>query len=244
MSRVTDAMEQRAQRRITSADRVALSQRAGRSPLDDEGAQLETLGREVGYFHSMLMQCFLRQKPIPADQREWRCRATRPNRGGAVWPTTRSSDWGSTGCRTLIEGAFQRRTRGRRSSPRTAPQFSSASSGRAYRSDSPVTRPSLPEVRVPFAPPPSLRLRRLGARIGTMGREFPPVRGVLTEPPAGAVPEDRAPRIRWHAGRDSHPCPSGSKPGLGRSDPDLRLVGEISRPVRGSGLCERECLPQ
>ena len=78
MPRVTDAMEQRAQRRINSANRVALSQRAGRSPLDDEGAQLETLGREVGYCHSMLMQCFLRQKPIPADQREWRCRATRP----------------------------------------------------------------------------------------------------------------------------------------------------------------------
>ncbi|MCG8587997.1 MAG: hypothetical protein MJE66_01770 [Proteobacteria bacterium] len=71
MSRVTDAMEQRAQRRLNSADRVALAGRAGCSPLDDEDVQLEIFGREIGYFHSVLMQCFLPQKPLPADQREW-----------------------------------------------------------------------------------------------------------------------------------------------------------------------------
>lgn len=74
---VTDAQERRALARMASYDRQTLVQRAGElnglpAPLREE-TQHALFGdrRSIGYHHGVMMQCFLPQKPLPAEQREY-----------------------------------------------------------------------------------------------------------------------------------------------------------------------------
>lgn len=77
---VTDAHEQRAMSRIRSAERQALVDQAKeanesqvRSPDEDE-VEDALVGRDVGFYHAIMMQCFLPQKPLPNGRREWQVR--------------------------------------------------------------------------------------------------------------------------------------------------------------------------
>jgi len=72
---VTDAMERRAMARIGSAERHELVQRADGlnglpAPVPEE-VQSALFGRDIGYHHGVMMQCFLPQKALADDQREW-----------------------------------------------------------------------------------------------------------------------------------------------------------------------------
>lgn len=69
---VTDTMEQQAMSRMGSGDRQTLVERAGASggvpaPNANE-IQSALFGREIGYHHSVLMQCFMPQKRLPQGQ--------------------------------------------------------------------------------------------------------------------------------------------------------------------------------
>lgn len=69
---ITDAAEQRALARIASAERHALAERASNrgtvpaSPRDE--VQNALFGRDVGYHHGVMMQCFLPQKRMAAGE--------------------------------------------------------------------------------------------------------------------------------------------------------------------------------
>ena len=74
---ITDAIEQQAMRRMTSSDRHTLVDRAGRliglaTPYSEE-THYTLFGDkpDVGYNHSVMMQCFLPQKRLPDDQRDY-----------------------------------------------------------------------------------------------------------------------------------------------------------------------------
>ena len=72
MHHVTEAMEQRAMSRMGSSDREALVDRAGalnRLPTADaDEVQNALFGRDIGYLHGVMMQCFLPQKALPIEQ--------------------------------------------------------------------------------------------------------------------------------------------------------------------------------
>ena len=74
---VTDAMEQRAMRRMTSSDRHTLVDRAGRlnglAAPNSEETQYALFGDKlnIGYHHGVMMQCFLPQKRLPDNQRDY-----------------------------------------------------------------------------------------------------------------------------------------------------------------------------
>ena len=75
---VTDTHEQRAMARIHSADRQALVDQAGEAegpptPSSDE-VEDALVGRDVGFYHAIMMQCFLPQKALPNGRREWQVR--------------------------------------------------------------------------------------------------------------------------------------------------------------------------
>ena len=72
MRLVADAMEQRAMARLGSGDRQTLVERAGSSnglpaPTPDE-VQNALFGRDIGYHHGVMMQCFMPQKRLPKGQ--------------------------------------------------------------------------------------------------------------------------------------------------------------------------------
>ena len=75
---VTDTHEQRAMARIHSADRQALvdqAEGADGSPAPSPGEVEDALvGRDVGFYHAIMMQCFLPQKALPNGRREWQVR--------------------------------------------------------------------------------------------------------------------------------------------------------------------------
>ena len=74
---VTDAMEQRAMRRMTSDGRHTLVVRAGRlnelAEPHSEETQYALFGDtpNVGYHHGVMMQCFLPQKRLPDNQQDY-----------------------------------------------------------------------------------------------------------------------------------------------------------------------------
>ena len=75
---VTDTHEQRAMARIHSAERQALVDQAGGvdgspAPSPDE-IEDALVGRDVGFYHAIMMQCFLPQKALPNGRREWQVR--------------------------------------------------------------------------------------------------------------------------------------------------------------------------
>ena len=75
---VTDAHEQRAMARIHSAERQALVDQAGGgdgspAPSLDE-VEDALVGRDIGFYHAIMMQCFLPQKALPNGRREWQVR--------------------------------------------------------------------------------------------------------------------------------------------------------------------------
>ena len=75
---VTDTHERRAMARIHSADRQALVDQAGKAdrpptPSSDE-IENTLVGRDVGFYHAIMMQCFLPQKALPNGRREWQVR--------------------------------------------------------------------------------------------------------------------------------------------------------------------------
>ena len=75
---VTDTHEQRAMARIHSADRQALVDQAAEAdgsptPEPDE-VEDALVGREVGFYHAIMMQCFLPQKALRTGRREWQVR--------------------------------------------------------------------------------------------------------------------------------------------------------------------------
>ena len=75
---VTDVHEQRAMARIHSAERQALVDQAGGAdgspaPSPDE-VEDALVGRDVGFYHAIMMQCFLPQKALPNGRREWQVR--------------------------------------------------------------------------------------------------------------------------------------------------------------------------
>ena len=69
---VSDTVEQRAMARIGSSDRQALVERAG--ALDElptanaNDVQHAFFGRDIGYYHGVMMQCFMPQKRLPKGQ--------------------------------------------------------------------------------------------------------------------------------------------------------------------------------
>ena len=72
LDRVTNAVEHRAMSRMDSGDRHALAERAGHGnklPVarPDE-VQAALFGRDIGYHHGVMMQCFLPQKRLPNGQ--------------------------------------------------------------------------------------------------------------------------------------------------------------------------------
>lgn len=72
---ITDVQEQRAMARLPSSARQALVERAGGSngfPAPTQVDVANTLfGRDIGYCHGVMMQCFLPQKALPKGRREW-----------------------------------------------------------------------------------------------------------------------------------------------------------------------------
>ena len=82
--RITNAAEQRALERLPTDDRLELMQRAEAIRKEELTARkkraarlyrTESLddffGRDIAYHHSILMQCFMPQKPLPAGERTW-----------------------------------------------------------------------------------------------------------------------------------------------------------------------------
>ena len=75
---ITDTHERRAMARIHSADRQALVDQAAEAeepptPSPDE-IENALVGRDVGFYHAIMMQCFLPQKALPNGRREWQVR--------------------------------------------------------------------------------------------------------------------------------------------------------------------------
>ena len=69
---ITDALEQRAMARMSSGNRQELIERAGGlnglpAPTPDE-VENALFGRDIGYHHGIMMQCFLPQKRLPGKQ--------------------------------------------------------------------------------------------------------------------------------------------------------------------------------
>ena len=75
---VTDTHERRAMARIHSADRQALVDQAGKAdePPTPSADEIENalVGRDIGFYHAIMMQCFLPQKALPNGRREWQVR--------------------------------------------------------------------------------------------------------------------------------------------------------------------------
>ncbi|MEL6170388.1 MAG: replication protein RepA [Pseudomonadota bacterium] len=71
---ITDAMEERARRRLAGRGYDLVEQAADLTlaarPVSHE-AQEALLGRDIGYFHGVMMQCFLPQKKQPLQERKW-----------------------------------------------------------------------------------------------------------------------------------------------------------------------------
>ena len=68
---IADVQEQRAQHRIPSGERYELVESAGNlnglpAPMPEE-IQNSLFGRDVGYYHGIMMQCFLPQKRLPSE---------------------------------------------------------------------------------------------------------------------------------------------------------------------------------
>lgn len=72
---VTDAMEQKARMRLSGGahDLVAMAADLTLTarPVPQE-TQEALLGRDIGYYHGVMMQCFLPQKEMPLGQRDWK----------------------------------------------------------------------------------------------------------------------------------------------------------------------------
>lgn len=72
---VSDAMEERARKRLAGTahdltDMAAdLTLTARPTPQETQNA---LLGRDIGYYHGVMMQCFLPQKEMTPDQRDWK----------------------------------------------------------------------------------------------------------------------------------------------------------------------------
>ena len=64
--------------RIHSADRQALVDQAGKAdePPTPSADEIENalVGRDIGFYHAIMMQCFLPQKALPNGRREWQVR--------------------------------------------------------------------------------------------------------------------------------------------------------------------------
>ena len=75
MRYVTDAMEDRARKRLAGGSQ-ALAEKAADLTLTNRPVPRETqealLGRDIGYYHGVMMQCFLPQKEMPVDRRSWK----------------------------------------------------------------------------------------------------------------------------------------------------------------------------
>ena len=75
MRYVTDAMEERARKRLAGGAHDLTDMAADLSlsarPVSQE-TQDALLGRDIGYYHGVMMQCFLPQKEMPVDQRDWK----------------------------------------------------------------------------------------------------------------------------------------------------------------------------
>ena len=99
---VTDAMEQRAMRRITSGNRQELVDRAGGlnglpAPTSED-TQYALFGNKpkIGYQHGVMMQCFLPQKQLPTEQREYEVnhgRAKLVIEAGRIADPNREAEW-------------------------------------------------------------------------------------------------------------------------------------------------------
>ena len=72
---ITQDSESRALLRISSGARQELVDIAdglnGLPAPDPEEVQQSLFGRDIGYYHGIMMQCFLPQKPLPDGRREW-----------------------------------------------------------------------------------------------------------------------------------------------------------------------------
>ena len=72
---ITQDSESRALLRIPSGARQELVDAAdglnGLPAPDPEEVQQSLFGRDIGYYHGIMMQCFLPQKPLPDGRREW-----------------------------------------------------------------------------------------------------------------------------------------------------------------------------
>ena len=76
---ITGADEQRAMARMSSTERQVLVEQAEessyglRAPSVDE-VEAAFLGRDIGFYHGIMVQCFLPQKALPAGRRDWQVR--------------------------------------------------------------------------------------------------------------------------------------------------------------------------
>lgn len=72
---VTDAMEDAARQRLAGGAHALVEMAADLTlttrPVPKE-AQEALLGRDIGYYHGVMMQCFLPQKAQPIDRRSWK----------------------------------------------------------------------------------------------------------------------------------------------------------------------------
>lgn len=75
MKFVTDEMERRAMKRISAGDRIELvdltADMIGEPRPVPEETQNALYGRDIGYHHGIMAQCFMPQKEMPVEQREW-----------------------------------------------------------------------------------------------------------------------------------------------------------------------------
>jgi len=70
---ITQAMENAAMLRVPAHDRQELVMRAGGQLVDPDELQQELFGEKqyIGFMHSVMVQCFLPQKPLAADMRRF-----------------------------------------------------------------------------------------------------------------------------------------------------------------------------
>ena len=72
---VTDVMEDKARVRLSGSAHELVEMAADMTltarPVPQE-TQDALLGRDIGYYHGVMMQCFLPQKEMPLDQRDWK----------------------------------------------------------------------------------------------------------------------------------------------------------------------------
>lgn len=72
---VTDAMEDAARKRLAGGAHALVEMAADLTmtarPVPQE-TQEALLGRDIGYYHGVMMQCFLPQKEMPLDRRDWK----------------------------------------------------------------------------------------------------------------------------------------------------------------------------